>query len=1651
MKTTLSLLFFCLLALVCKSQLVADFQTTNGVIGGCSPFSVTFQNTTKGASPSATYKWDLGNGNTSTLQNAGATYAIEKTYTVVLTVTDNGNTSTKQLDITVYKRPTANFSIKDTKGCLPFTTVFTSASVAGDGTITNFFWDFGDGSSTTVSSPTATHTFTSTQSPHIVLVVTNSFGCQASVSKDTSITVNQPPVASFKVSDTTLCKLTDSVVFTNTTTGSGNITYKWDFGDSTFATSYNASHVYNAKGQYNITLTATSNLGVGCVSVAKQISPISAAFFSSNFLVPTVNCSHNSINFNAANLVTASNTLWQFSDDGFSKTFIGNSINKTFANAGSAVVRMINTYGKCIDTIQKTIKINQSPNLGGFVISHDVFCSLPVNLTFKDTTAKAIKWLWQLNGANSTVDSAKSVTAIYQNEGSYVAALKVIDSIGCFDTISKVFAIQIPKYPISDIATTSPTDVTGCPGFTLSFGATPASDLVSYIWDFGDGSATDTAANPSHTYIKEGVSKVTLSYVTKAGCTGSSSFNKDVIVYKKPVVDFSVSDSVICGSTMVTYTDKSSVPVTFWNWNFGDGVGVTSNSPTTTHKYYDSGYYNVTLIAFNNTCSDSLEKKKYVYVLPLFVDLSKQAYTCNGLRDSIWFMPKYRFVDSVTWHFGDGDSLISNPNIDTLLHQYKKTGNYIIGTTISNKYCSLTENTYTYVMLKQKPLLVASADTICINDSLHILVNNLENNPINGPTGPAQYLLQSWQLSDSSNFMGSTTTRPGVFTFGNSFSDIFWNLKNGTQSIRGIFRTAGFGCNDTTNFITVTTKGPTAGFFATNTQTCFKSPVTFSDTSYKGFNARIVTRDWTFGDGTTITKTDSTSFTHLFTAPASYNVQLKVTDADGCFSVSNNTATPIQILGPKVDFNWNANPILTGTTVTFTNNTNSFGSNTNYQWHFSNSGLNSTSFGPINQSYTNNATVDTVRLIATNNAIQCIDTLVQIIPVKRLGVQFTYTSSYVNLSDCPPVVVNFKSVLQRVNTISWNFGDGTSAGNILQPTHTYAKPGVYTITLYGYGNNNLVDSVSEVFIVRGPYAALSSNAVISCLPFTVMLTAHTVNAASFIWDFGDGSLSSVQDTIASHQYLTPGIYQPALIMKDSAGCSAAFSLPTTLLVDSLQLNMSPTPLAVCKAGIINFANKVVSVSNSLNPTSTKYHWVFGTGNVADTSNNASSLFNYTKVGKYPVSLQVSTASGCSKTLVDTVEVKPVDVTTITSPAIICEYDTAAFTATSSIANNVSYQWNFGNGNTSTLLNPSAQGYLSSTVPYNVSLISNYNGCYDTTNTTIKVLHNPVVNLLPKLTNICLGDSLLLTANDGISYQWQANAPSSSNTYVAKPKIDTKYVVSVTNAVGCSSKDSAVITVSQPVKVTLSPDVVLCLGSSTQLEASGANNYQWINNTSGLSATNIANPLASPIVTTKYTVVGYDNAGCFKDTNSVTVTLAPLPTVNAGPDLLMGTGTSANLNVTGSSDVVSWLWSPDKYLSCTACQTTTTTPRSNITYTLTGTTQHGCTAKDSMTITLSCIQGNLFIPSGFTPNNDALNSVFYPLGRGIKNVRYLTIYNRSGEKIFERQNFNVNDKSAGWDGKFKGNEAASGVYVYVIEVECDTGDIFSNKGTITLIR
>ncbi|MCW3110212.1 MAG: internalin, partial [Segetibacter sp.] len=191
--------------------------------------------------------------------------------------------------------------------------------------------------------------------------------------------------------------------------------------------------------------------------------------------------------------------------------------------------------------------------------------------------------------------------------------------------------------------------------------------------------------------------------------------------------------------------------------------------------------------------------------------------------------------------------------------------------------------------------------------------------------------------------------------------------------------------------------------------------------------------------------------------------------------------------------------------------------------------------------------------------------------------------------------------------------------------------------------------------------------------------------------------------------------------------------------------------------------------------------------------------------------------------------------------------------------------------------------------------------------------------------------------------------------------------------------------------------------------------------------------------------------CFSDTQSVKVTVVPLPTINAGPDLQVMTGADVTLQATASNDVVKYAWSPADYLSCTNCATPVSSPKSDITYTVTGITQFGCSASDALTIKLICDQSHVHIPSAFTPNNDYKNDVFYIKGRGVKMIKFLKIFNRFGEAIFEKDNFQIEDRSSGWDGKFKGLEVSTGAYVYFTEMICDSGETFSLKGTVMVVK
>ncbi|MEO6453078.1 MAG: gliding motility-associated C-terminal domain-containing protein [Ginsengibacter sp.] len=90
------------------------------------------------------------------------------------------------------------------------------------------------------------------------------------------------------------------------------------------------------------------------------------------------------------------------------------------------------------------------------------------------------------------------------------------------------------------------------------------------------------------------------------------------------------------------------------------------------------------------------------------------------------------------------------------------------------------------------------------------------------------------------------------------------------------------------------------------------------------------------------------------------------------------------------------------------------------------------------------------------------------------------------------------------------------------------------------------------------------------------------------------------------------------------------------------------------------------------------------------------------------------------------------------------------------------------------------------------------------------------------------------------------------------------------------------------------------------------------------------------------------------------------------------------------------------------------------------------------------------PWSSPPDNDGINDLFYIKGKGIGIIKSLVIVNRWGEKVFERTNFNIDDKAFAWDGKYKGLLAPIGTHVYFAEMQCDTGQPVIKNGTLTLV-
>ena len=400
-------------------------------------------------------------------------------------------------------------------------------------------------------------------------------------------------------------------------------------------------------------------------------------------------------------------------------------------------------------------------------------------------------------------------------------------------------------------------------------------------------------------------------------------------------------------------------------------------------------------------------------------------------------------------------------------------------------------------------------------------------------------------------------------------------------------------------------------------------------------------------------------------------------------------------------------------------------------------------------------------------------------------------------------------------------------------------------------------------------------------------------------------------------------------------------------------------------------------------------------------------------------------------------------------ATICEGDTATISA----LDGVTYVWEtaiFG-FITTTAAGDTAFVNPSITTSYPV-VITFADGT--SANDTAVVTVIPAINATAAVVeDQCNGDETatitIVTPGGTAPFSFALTGPTSSNNTngIFSNLPSGNYTIDITDDTGCS--DQIILTVNPgplccDITISTTGDSVNCQADCSGMvivdtvNSHPPVNIQWFdeNNNPIIGAFN--DTLFSVCTGTYYVEVS--DIVCMKrDTATVGISLQ-LPTAISSNDTIISVDQEIPLWTSGGS---SYVWTPDTYLDCSDCDNPISTPGDDIIYFIAVTDSLGCSVEDTIVVTV--IYYPLFIPNGFSPNNDNQNDILYVRGGGVASIQ-MQIFDKWGSLVFE-----ILDTEIGWDGTFNGKPVNTGVYVYRMDATLKNGEILMETGNITLFR
>lgn len=700
--------------------------------------------------------------------------------------------------------------------------------------------------------------------------------------------------------------------------------------------------------------------------------------------------------------------------------------------------------------------------------------------------------------------------------------------------------------------------------------------------------------------------------------------------------------------------------------------------------------------------------------------------------------------------------------------------------------------------------------------------------------------------------------------------------------------------------------GSNVNFSVNQSFFCGTGPYTlnFNNTSSGSFSA-AAGFDW-YENGVLIGSTNNVAspFSQTITNVGTYTYLLVLTDPTVPCSDSATLVVTVAP-APNAGFSFAPNNQCAFQEVQFSNTSTGTNSNSTYSWDFG-PGPNSSLEHPTN---TFNSSGTYAVTLTVDNGPGCQSTVSQNVTIiDAPNAIISGDDGDGDLVYClfpgdntTSETVTFSNATTNATSYTWDFGDGSplfTTNSLSNFTHTYSSYGTFTVTMTAsHPNGCQTTDTLEVIFEKFVSAALTLNLMeySGCAPHTMStLTNLSVNANTYVWDFGDGSTFTTSSPVPpNYAYTSAGSYTITLTASNSCN-SATATISPIIIIDGPSAAFSPSITNGCAPQTVSFSNSSSDVQPANN-----YQWDMGNGNTY-TSTGTPPAQVYDTTGSYDITLIAGNACGydtlVQSIFIDTIPTVDLEVNPITG----CAPLNVDPTATLNSGINVNWQWYVDGvyaGNTPfDIANQNFGSNLPNDSTLHTIQVNVYNNCGNDNDLDSVYVHPPVVALFSAPDTICLGEIAAFTntsTGTELSYSWDFGDGSPLETAVNPThtySTSGDFTVSITVSGKCGTEQfTQVVSVLDLPVIDITPlPSAICSGESVSfLNNSSTNgNYFW---NFGANASIPSSSLYDPgsIVLTgsgnQQISFSIDYGGCVSsDTVTVDVNPIPVPQFNVSP-------------------------------------------------------------------------------------------------------------------------------------------------------------------------